>query len=341
VADPAPLSTPPAGPPVQTPPGTATAASSRLDFNRDGRDWPHRETSRFIESSGLVWHVQIMRPDGATADAGGAPAIVLIHGTGASTHSWRDVMQILAHRMTVVAMDLPGHGFTSMPQDGAGLSLQGMATGVAELLSKLGIAPRIAVGHSAGAAILARMCLDRRLDLDTLISLNGAILPLGGLAGTIFSPIAKLLVGLDFVPRYAASRNADPSVLRGYLANTGSTLDARGLELYGTLARSPGHVAAALGMMANWNLPAMEAELPKLTPRLVLVAAALDRMIKPNDSFRLRDRLANAEVVFLRDVGHLAHEERPAEIAELIVSRAVQAGILAAPEADTSQSAKP
>jgi magnesium chelatase accessory protein len=64
-------------------------------------------------------------------------------------------------------------------------------------------------------------------------------------------------------------------------------------------------------------------------------------MIKPNDSFRLRDRLANAEVVFLRDVGHLAHEERPAEIAELILSRAVQAGILAAPEADTSQTAKP
>ncbi len=308
------------------------ANPQRLDFARDGQNWPHRETSRFIESGGLVWHVQIMRPPGSSF----APPILLVHGTGASTHSWRDVMPILARRMTVVAIDLPGHGFTSMPTassgDNAGLSLTGMARGIAGLLSALGIAPRIAAGHSAGAAILARMCLDGKLPLDTLISLNGAILPLGGLAGTIFSPIAKFLVGIDFVPRYAASRNSDPSVLKGYLANTGSTLTAEGLELYGTLARSPGHVAAALGMMANWNLDAMEPDLPKLDARVVLVAAALDRMIRPEASFTLRDRLRNAEVVFLRDVGHLAHEERPAEIAELILARAVQAGILPAPE---------
>lgn len=301
----------------------------RLDFERDGREWPHRESSRFIESGGIRWHVQMMRPPGA----GFAPPVVLVHGTGASTHSWRDVMPALARRMTVIAMDLPGHGFSSMPAAADSLSLPGMAKGIAGLLSTLGAAPRIVVGHSAGAAILIRMCLDRRIAPDTLISLNGAILPLGGLAGAVFSPIAKFLVGLDFVPRYAASRNADPSVLQGYLANTGSTLSPEGLALYGTLARSPGHVAAALGMMANWNLQAMEPELPALKPRVVLVAAALDRMIKPDDSFRLRDRLGNAEVVFLRDLGHLAHEERPVEIVDLILARAVQAGILPAPEA--------
>ncbi|MBX9926998.1 MAG: alpha/beta fold hydrolase [Hyphomicrobiaceae bacterium] len=308
------------------------ASTERLDFARDGSNWPHREASRFIESSGLNWHLQIMRPPGV----GFAPPILLVHGTGASTHSWRDVMPIVARRMTVIAVDLPGHGFTSMPTDGAGLSLPGMARGITGLLSTLGLAPRIAAGHSAGAAILTRMALDGKLPLDTMISLNGAILPLGGLAGTIFSPIAKFLVGLDFVPRYAASRNADPSVLKGYLANTGSTLTQEGLDLYGTLARSPGHVAAALAMMANWNLDAMEPDLPKLDARVVLVAAALDRMIKPDDSFRLRDRLRNAEVVFLRDVGHLAHEERPAEIAELILARAVQAGILPPPEPDST-----
>ena len=296
--------------------------TDRLNFDTDGRDWPHREASRFVTAGGLSWHVQMM---------GGGPAVLLIHGTGASTHSWRDVMPPLAQRFTVVAMDLPGHGFTAMPSTSSGLSLPGMAGGVAALLDMLSVKPQIAVGHSAGAAILARMCLDQRLDLRTLISLNGAILPLSGLAGRIFSPIARALVGFEFIPRLAARRNEDPAVIAGLLGNTGSKLDARGVELYGRLAKSPGHVAAALGMMANWDLGAMEAELPQLKPRVVLVASGLDHMIKPDDAFRLKDRLANAEVIYLRDLGHLAHEERPAEISGLIIQHGVQAGILSVP----------
>ena len=296
--------------------------ADRLDFDTDGRDWPHREASRFVEAGGLQWHVQIM---------GSGPPVFLVHGTGASTHSWRDVMPLLAARFTVIAPDLPGHGFTSMPRSSEGLSLPGMAAALASLLEALNVKPEIAAGHSAGAAILARMCLDHKLALKSLISLNGAILPLAGLAGRIFSPIAKALVSFDFVPRLAASRNSDPAVITGLLGNTGSKLDARGTQLYAILARSPGHVAAALGMMANWDLAALEPDLPRLSARVVLVAAGLDKMIKPDDSFRLKDRLPNAEVVYLRDLGHLAHEERPAEIAALILQQGVQAGILPAP----------
>ena len=81
-------------------------------------------------------------------------------------------------------------------------------------------------------------------------------------------------------------------------------------------------------MMANWDLGAMEAALPNLKPRMVLVAAGLDAMIKPDDAFRLRDRLPNAEVVYLRELGHLAHEERPAEISQLVIQQAIQSGII-------------
>lgn len=296
--------------------------AERLDFETEGRDWPHRAASRFVTAGGLTWHVQIM---------GQGPGLLLLHGTGASTHSWRDLMPALAEHFTVIAPDLPGHGFTAMPTGADGLSLPGMASGLENLLDVLGLKPEIGVGHSAGAAILARMCLDGRLSLRTLVSLNGAILPLAGLAGRIFSPIAKLLVGFDFVPRFAARRNEDPATITSLLGNTGSKLDARGIELYARLARSPGHVAAALGMMANWDLGAMEVDLPKLKPRIVLVASALDAMIKPDDAFRLRDRLSNAEVVYQRDLGHLAHEERPAEIINLVIQQGVQAGILRAP----------
>lgn len=76
------------------------------DWNVEGRDWPNRGSSRFVEAGGLRWHVQVM---------GEGPALLLLHGTGAATHSWRDIAPLLAKTHTVVAMDLPGHGFTAMP----------------------------------------------------------------------------------------------------------------------------------------------------------------------------------------------------------------------------------
>ena len=81
-----------------------------LSWERDGRDWPNREASRFVEAGGLRWHVQQM---------GRGPVLLLLHGTGASTHSWRALLPLLAKSFTVVAPDLPGHGFTATPSGGA------------------------------------------------------------------------------------------------------------------------------------------------------------------------------------------------------------------------------
>ncbi len=54
--------------------------AERPDWAVEGRDWPHREASRFVEAAGLRWHVQEFgSPD--------APTLLLLHGTGAATHS--------------------------------------------------------------------------------------------------------------------------------------------------------------------------------------------------------------------------------------------------------------
>ena len=78
------------------------------DWDEDGRDWPNREASRVVSAGGLRWHVQVL---------GTGPTLLLVHGTGAATHSWRDLAPRLARRFTIVAPDLPGHGFTSSPGD--------------------------------------------------------------------------------------------------------------------------------------------------------------------------------------------------------------------------------
>jgi magnesium chelatase accessory protein len=290
--------------------------SDRLAWNRDGLDWPNRDASRFVTAGGLTWHVQV---------TGSGPVILLVHGTGASTHSWRGVVPRLALRHTVVAPDLPGHGFTSSPS-AEGYSLPGMARGLAELMDELDFRPLVAVGHSAGAAILVRAALDRRISPAAIVSLNGALLPFGNVIGRFFSPVAKLLAGAPAVPsllsRRAEKRDRVERVLRG----TGSKIDAAGLEYYTRLFRNPGHVAGALGMMANWDLRSLTYDLPRLRVPLFLVAGGDDAAIPPQQAFKVRDMLPSATTTFLRGLGHLAHEEDPETTCDYIAGVATRYG---------------
>jgi magnesium chelatase accessory protein len=288
---------------------------------RDLADWPNAHASRFVRATGLDWHVQIM---------GKGPVMLLVHGTGAATHSWRDMLPELARDFTVVAPDLPGHGFTSAPP-GHLLSLPGMARDLAGLLSKLGMAPVIAVGHSAGAAILCRMSLDGALpSLRALVSLNGAMLPLDGAPGKMFAPLARLLVGLPLVPQLFAWRAGDRKVVEKLLAGTGSKIDARGIDLYARVVRRPAHAAAALRMMANWDLNPLVRDLPRLSPPLHLIAGGADRAIPPSDSARVRDMIPGATLAIMPGLGHLAHEEDFVGTAALIRDYAQAHGLVAA-----------
>jgi len=293
-------------------------ARSRLAWERDGRDWPNRAASRFVDAGGLRWHVQIM---------GAGPVALLAHGTGAATHSWRALAPLLAEQLTVLAPDLPGHGFTSRPPT-AELSLPGMARGLHALVRKLGVSPALAVGHSAGAAILARMILDGQIAPRALVSLNGALLPLFGLGGQAFSGLAKLMASVPLLPRLFAWRAGDPAVIARLLRGTGSAIDPVGAELYRRLAGNPTHAGAALGMMAHWDLQALVRDLPRLPARLTLVAGGNDRTIAPSDAIRARNMVPGAAVVTLPGLGHLAHEEQPREVAALILCLAREAGVL-------------
>lgn len=290
-----------------------TEAPAPLDWDTDGADWPNRTASRFIDCGGLRWHVQVVGDP-----ARGRPVILLLHGTGAATHSWRTLAPLLAEDFTVVAPDLPGHGFTRTPGD-ADLSLPGMAAALSQLLvqlhGSLGMAPSFALGHSAGAAVLARMCIDGLLDLRALAGINAALLPLQGIAGQVFLPAAKLLSASSLVPRFFAWRAAGGAATERLIRGTGSILDAEGVALYGRLVRNAAHVSGVLRMMASWDLTALERDLPRLPCPLLLMVGTRDRTVRPGDALRIRDRVPGSRVVELAGLGHLAHEERAAEVA--------------------------
>jgi len=294
-----------------TPAATSRPRYGRPDWAVDGKDWPNRETSRFVRVGDMRWHVQMM---------GSGPVILLLHGTGAATHSWRDLMPILAKNFTVVAPDLPGHGFTSQPPV-AGMPLPGMASGVSTLLQHLGLSPEIVAGHSAGAAVLAQMCVQGVIAPRALVSLNGALLPLPfhGVAAPFMGPLAKLLAANPLVPMLFAWQAADGKVVDRLLRGTGSAVDEDGKKFYARLARKSGHAGAALTMMANWDLVTLQAALPKLSVKTLLVAGTNDKSIPHTDADKLARLIPNASVAKMPGLGHLAHEEQAAEVAQMII----------------------
>jgi magnesium chelatase accessory protein len=283
-----------------------------VDWARDGRDWPHHAHSRFVLSEGRRWHVQQW-----PAPSAGSSQLLLLHGTGASTHSWRHLVPLLAPHAGVVALDLPGHGFSEAAQ-GDGATLPGMARGVAALLREIGIRPSVLVGHSAGAAIAVRLALDDAALPVSIISLNGALLPLHGLAGQLFSPLAKLLASNHLVPRLFAWRADDEARVRRLVAGTGSRIPDADIALYRRLVSDPAHVAGALAMMANWDLRTLAAELPRLRAPLQLLAAEGDRTLPPTHVRRVAALLPQAGLTLLPGLGHLAHEEAPQRVFDVL-----------------------
>ncbi len=293
---------------------------STLTWERDGADWPHRERSHFVPAAGLHWHVQRFPGPGPNA-----PCVLLLHGTGASTHSWRDLAPLLAQRFEVIAPDLPGHAFTGLPPQGVGspqLTLPGMARALRDLLRALQRQPAWVIGHSAGTAIAIRMCLDGLIAPQRLAGLNAALLPLGGLVGPLFSPVAKLMAAAPLMSQMFAWHARDPMVLKRLLASTGSNLDPTGTALYQRLVSSPAHAQGALAMMANWDLPALAAALPRLAVPLDLLVGTRDRTVPPSQATQVMDRLspiAQGGLIRLDALGHLAHEEEPARVAALLL----------------------
>ncbi len=283
--------------------------------------WPNAALSRFVSAGGIRWHVQ---------EAGAGPVLLLLHGTGAATHSWGGLLPLLTPHFRVVAPDLPGHGVSSLPGE-THLPLPGMAAAPAALLRALGVSPHVVAGHSAGAAILARMRLDALIAPAALVSLNGALLPFEGLPGHIFAPLARVLARLSLVPRLFAHGATRPGVVENLIAKTGSTLDAAAVEHYRLLLQSPRHVAGVLGMMANWDLAALERDLPRLGAELHLVACAADLTVPAAVAQRVQALAPLAGLDLLQGFGHLGHEEDPARFVDLLVSVARSRGVLAAP----------
>lgn len=290
-----------------------------MDWARDGADWPNREHSRFVQTRTHRWHLQ---------ETGDGPTVLLLHGAGGATQSWRDLLPRLGRTFHVVAPDLPGQGFSRCGARHR-LSLSKMAEDLAALATAEDWNVDLIVGHSAGAALALELA--RRLQPRGVVGINAALGKFDGVAGWLFPLMAKALALNPFAASILTRMPNTESRVRELLATTGSRFDDRTLSLYRRLAADRDHVAGTIAMMAQWNIDSLLGQLETVACPVLLLAGEKDGTVPPEVSARAGSRLPSAKVAVLPALGHLMHEEAPDLVADLIEGFARGIGVSAEP----------
>lgn len=240
-------------------------------------------------------------------ESGSGPPTLLIPGFGASTFSFRETIPALSPRSRVVAIDLPGFGYSERG-DQHDYSSSGQADTVARFMRQQGLEDAVVLGHSLGGGVALRLA-ERHPDLVSRLVLVGSIDPNEQLLGR---PVALLLrlalpllgagVGLARIFSRRTMQRAvydpafvTPAVLRGYDAPT----------------RVRGSHAALLRIILGFARDA-PAHLGSIAVPTLLLWGDADRIIPLNIGRGLLERIPDARLEVLPETGHLPLEERPA-----------------------------
>jgi pimeloyl-ACP methyl ester carboxylesterase len=254
--------------------------------------------SAFLDVAGLRLHIRDTGPrDG--------PAIIMLHGFGASLHTWEAWAERLADRFRVVRIDLPGFALTG-PDPTGDYSDARAAVVLAALLDRLGIAQADVVGNSMGGRIAWRFALAeptrvRRLVLVAPDGFASPGRPYG--APEPVPPVVHLLPWM--MPRSMVRATLAPA-----FADPSRMTDAD-VDRAHDLLRAPGVRPAILARMAQHVLEDPRALLPRLGQPVLLLWGDTDRMIPASNGQDWLAVLPRAELVVLPGLGHVPQEEAP------------------------------
>jgi pimeloyl-ACP methyl ester carboxylesterase len=253
------------------------------------------------------WHVEI---------DGQGPNLVLLHGLGASSFSWRHNRAHLARHFRVITPDLPGHGRSPAPLDGD-YRVEALLRGVLNFLDWHGVTTAVLGGNSLGGGLSLLAARERPAQVTALVLLAPAAamprvpaafyplrLPLLGhaiavLLGPWFLPWFMRLV-------YYHPARLIPEAAPGYAAPYRDWRRRLALrQICRQLQVRPLGEIAALAR--------------RLTQPTLIIWGEADRILPAAQGQWLKQHLPRAEFHLLPAVGHAPQEEAPAAVNKIII----------------------
>jgi pimeloyl-ACP methyl ester carboxylesterase len=243
-------------------------------------------------------------------------AVLLLHGQPGSARDWDAVVAALGDRARPVLMTRPGWDGRTAPA-----TLEGNAEAALRVLDDAGAERAVVVGHSLGGAVAAWLAATRPERVTALILVapsanRDALVPADHLLaspvlGDVLSAISLALTGslLALGPmRRLLAREL--RVDADYLGGSTPML---------TSPRAWRSFVAEQRMLIR-ELPALESRLPDIGAPTTVVAGTADRIVPLRSARRLSAQIPHARLIPLHGAHHLVHQQRPGELAEIILS---------------------
>jgi pimeloyl-ACP methyl ester carboxylesterase len=273
-----------------------------------------RTASRFVAVHGYRRAYRMM---------GSGPPLLLVHGIGDNSSSWRPLMPALAERFTVIAPDLLGHGNSAKPR--ADYSVGGFANGMRDLLTVLDIDRVTIVGHSLGGGVAAQFAYQypERCERLVLVSTGGvgrnvnAMLRLSTMPGAeLFMPFARLplaraysTLALELLRRSGHDLGVDADELHRVLAEL-PDVEAR-MAFSRTLRAAVDWRGQIITMLDRFYLN----DLP-----VQLVWGSRDAIIPVGHAHKAHSAMPGSRLEIFDGAGHFPHLHDPDRFVQVLTS---------------------
>lgn len=236
---------------------------------------------------------------------GSGPAIALIHSLGSSVHMWRDTIDALKCRYTVIALDMRGHGGSSAKAE---CSVAAAVQDLKAVLDENGVAACHLVGISTGGPVALTFAAEHQNAVSSLV-----------LVGTSASPVEGSTQGVEATAEAIAYVSMEEFGTQ-YAAET--LMPSTSLDVQDALAAviSKVNPKVYIQFMRSAVLGQFTSSLAQITaPTLVLVGDS-DAIIPRSEAEILVQALPSAKLQILESAGHLACLDNPVAFNEVVAT---------------------
>jgi len=251
-----------------------------------------------------------------------APVLLLLHGFPASSFMFRELIPRLADQYRVIAPDLPGFGFTEVPEERKYLySFEALARTLGAFTDALGLKRYAIYVFDYGAPTGFRLAMHHPERVTAIVSQNGNAYEEG--LGDAWGPIRKYWSAPTAENREALRQNIlTLEATRWQYTHGTANPDAVAPESYtldAALMERPGNAEIQLDLFLDYAsnvklYPRFQEYFRNAKPPLLAIWGKNDPFFIPAGAEAFRKDLPHAQVQLL-DTGHFAIETHVVEIA--------------------------